>query len=42
MDILDKLAQLIVPFAIGGISGSLATLVIQPLDTLKVQIQIVS
>lgn len=31
-----------VPFAIGGISGSLATLVIQPLDTLKVQVQVIS
>ena len=30
------------PFAIGGISGSLATLVIQPLDTLKVQVQVIS
>lgn len=32
----------IFPFFIGGFSGALATCVIQPLDTLKVQIQIVS
>ena len=31
-----------VPFAIGGISGSAATMIIQPLDTLKVQIQVAS
>lgn len=29
-------------FLIGGISGSVATLVIQPLDTLKVNIQVAS
>lgn len=27
---------------IGGVSGALATLVIQPLDTLKVQVQVIS
>jgi len=32
----------ILPFCIGGFSGAVATCVIQPLDTLKVQIQIVS
>ena len=32
----------LVPFAIGGISGAVATMVIQPIDTLKVQVQIVS
>jgi hypothetical protein len=31
-----------IPFFIGGFSGSIATMVIQPLDTLKVQIQIIS
>lgn len=30
------------PFCIGGISGAVATSVIQPLDTLKVQIQVIS
>ena len=30
------------PFVIGGFSGALATCMIQPLDTLKVQMQIVS
>ena len=29
-------------FAIGGFSGMFATLVIQPIDTLKVQIQVIS
>lgn len=42
MDFLDSLLKLTVPFAIGGLSGAAATLVIQPLDTLKVQVQIVS
>lgn len=42
MDFLEKLSKWIVPFAIGGVSGAAATMVIQPLDTLKVQIQIVS
>ena len=32
----------LVPFSIGGISGATATAVIQPIDTLKVQIQVVS
>jgi hypothetical protein len=30
------------PLAIGGFSGVVATSVIQPLDTLKVQVQIIS
>lgn len=30
------------PFIIGGISGAIATSIIQPIDTFKVQIQIVS
>jgi hypothetical protein len=42
MDFMEKLAGLTVPFAIGGFSGAVATMVIQPLDTLKVQVQIVS
>jgi len=42
MDVLDKALTLVIPFMIGGISGAIATSVIQPLDTLKVQIQIVS
>lgn len=29
-------------FYIGGVSGAIATLLIQPLDTLKVQVQVVS
>lgn len=29
-------------FAIGGFSGMFATMVIQPIDTLKVQIQVIS
>ena len=32
----------LIPFCIGGISGAAATSVIQPLDTLKVQIQVIS
>jgi len=32
----------LIPFFVGGFSGAIATCVIQPLDTLKVQIQIVS
>jgi solute carrier family 25 (mitochondrial oxoglutarate transporter), member 11 len=42
MDFLEKISKWTVPFAIGGISGAVATMVIQPLDTLKVQVQIVS
>lgn len=30
------------PFFIGGLSGAIATFCIQPLDTLKVQIQVIS
>jgi hypothetical protein len=30
------------PFLVGGISGAAATAAIQPIDTLKVQIQIIS
>jgi len=30
------------PFAIGGTSGAVATCLIQPIDTLKVQIQVAS
>jgi len=30
------------PFVIGGISGALATCLIQPIDTFKVQIQVAS
>ena len=32
----------ITPFAIGGVAGATATTVIQPIDTLKVQIQVIS
>lgn len=32
----------VVPFAIGGVSGAVATSVIQPIDTFKVQIQVLS
>lgn len=39
----DKnLKNWLVPFCIGGLSGAVATCVIQPLDTLKVQIQVIS
>ena len=34
--------SLFVPFAIGGVSGAVATSVIQPIDTLKVQVQVLS
>lgn len=30
------------PFAIGGLSGAIATAIIQPVDTLKVQFQVIS
>lgn len=30
------------PFWIGGLSGGLATLVIQPIDTVKVRIQLIN
>lgn len=30
------------PFLIGGLSGAIATFCIQPIDTLKVQIQVIS
>ena len=30
------------PYAIGGLSGAVATLAIQPIDTLKIQIQVMS
>jgi hypothetical protein len=42
MDFFYTIMKEITPFAIGGISGSVATLIIQPIDTLKVQVQIVS
>jgi hypothetical protein len=42
MDLIQNLFNSLIPFAIGGVSGAIATSVIQPLDTLKVQIQIVS
>jgi hypothetical protein len=42
MDLFDSVLKYTVPFAIGGLSGALATGVIQPLDTLKVQMQVVS
>jgi hypothetical protein len=34
--------DVIAPFAIGGFSGSIATCLIQPIDTFKVQIQVTS
>jgi hypothetical protein len=42
MDLLDRIMKTMAPFAIGGISGAVATSIIQPIDTLKVQIQIIS
>jgi hypothetical protein len=42
MDLLEPFFSSLIPFAIGGVSGAIATSVIQPLDTLKVQVQIVS
>lgn len=30
------------PFAIGGVSGAFATVIVQPIDTLKVQVQVIS
>lgn len=41
-DFFSNITGILVNFAIGGISGAVATTVIQPLDTLKVQIQVVS
>jgi solute carrier family 25 oxoglutarate transporter 11 len=38
----DQFLQNIVPFGIGGVSGAFATLVIQPIDTLKVLVQVIS
>lgn len=37
-----SLFDVVKPFMIGGLSGSLATTCIQPIDTVKVQIQIKS
>ena len=42
MHLFDKILNPLIPFGIGGVSGAIANSVIQPLDTLKVQIQIVS
>lgn len=39
---LSKGVGVCAPFVIGGFSGMLATVVIQPLDAMKVQIQIAS
>lgn len=38
MSFIDQIA----PFLIGGISGTVATLVVQPIDAFKVLIQLVS
>ncbi len=38
----SSLIDFMAPFAIGGISGALATCLIQPIDTFKVQIQVTS
>ncbi len=37
-----RISDSFAPFVIGGISGVIATSLIQPIDTLKVQIQITS
>ena len=42
MDLFDKIKKIGKPFLIGGLSGALATIIIQPIDTLKVQVQVVS
>lgn len=42
MDFNSPIISGMVHFAIGGASGALATCIIQPLDTLKVQVQIIS
>ena len=34
--------NILYPYLFGGISGSFATAIMQPIDTLKVQIQIAS
>jgi hypothetical protein len=39
---LKKVVGYLAPFVNGGLSGMLATMIIQPLDTLKVQVQIMS
>ena len=38
----SSILKSIAPFAIGGISGMTATLAIHPLDTFKVQMQVIS
>ena len=42
MDLLERIAKGTAPFAIGGVSGAFATIIVQPLDTLKVQVQVIS
>lgn len=37
-----SLTDWVVPFCIGGLSGAAATSIVQPIDTLKVQIQVIS
>lgn len=39
---LDKVLDSIQPFVIGGLSGMLATCIIQPIDMIKVSIQLKS
>ena len=38
----DKVLDVIQPFMIGGVSGCLATCVVQPIDLVKVRIQLKS
>lgn len=42
MDLKEKIIKSLVPFGIGGLSGAIATSIVQPIDTLKVQIQVIS
>lgn len=42
MDVLERISKTTAPFAIGGVSGAFATVIVQPIDTLKVQVQVIS
>ena len=42
MDFFERTANATAPFAIGGVSGAFATVIVQPIDTLKVQVQVIS
>ena len=39
---MNTFSDWLAPFAIGGLAGATATAFIQPIDTLKVQIQVIS